>query len=1317
MKIQNKLLTVCALMASMVNAFEVKTRLWSESEDLAKAFVEEMTLDEKINMVTGSGNSFGPCIGYLEPIERLGFKGMCFQDGPAGVRSSNHTTTFPSGLNIASTFDQDLMRKLGVAIGEECRAKGVNVILGPAMNMYRSPVAGRNWEGYGEDTFLASVAAKNVVGGIASQGVFATAKHFVGNEQETKRSNSNSIIDERVLQEVYFPPFKAAVVAGAGGFMSAYNQLNGIPSANNTYLLNKVLKKQMLFHGFVMSDWWGTKDKTEIMNGLDINMPGGKEWGPTVTESYWGEELKEAIENEEIDISYLDDACVRVMTMMYRYRQMDDFPDLDLNADGTEGHTELVREAAAASVVLLKNDEDILPLSGDKYKKIAIIGDGALPTKKCTDNGCQQGKMSGVVALGWGSGTTNMDDISDPLSALTERAEKDGIEITSFTDDDSDTETAAKVAAEADLAIVVVVADSGEEYMIVEGNQGDRKDLDLWHNGNDLVAAVAAANKNTVVVIYSPGVVNLPFLDDIKGLVYAGMPGKEAGHGLADVLFNDVAPSGKLPFTWGKKREDYCCDVVTGKDQILQVPYEEGMYIGYKWFDKNKIEPYFSFGHGLTYAKFKFHDDAKSFWYIQTQRLVNLINGISTTVTIENTSDFGGYVTPEVFVTMPSLEDDPRLQIEYPELLFKNFTKIYLEGGEKRNIQLLVAYQDTKYFNMTMNDWDITKDGKYQIHIGFSHDDIAIKTEVENYNKTPPPPKPYCFALSEGYDCCFENEVVYIDEKNGAKWGVDENGEWCGVEQPRYRPPPETTTTFTYPEPTIFGNPHNVYEDADEFYVFPNYQKQVKSSYDKLIAEGETEVAEIVAKVARYPTPTWLFSTDSVKLVPQVLRQVRKQMEKTGKKILTSFIIYNLPNRDCSAEASKGELGIEHLGVYKKWIDEIRGYFKEHNGPIVAIIEPDSLGNMVASIDNERCKEAFDTQMEAITYAITQLNLPNVGVYQDLAQVGWLGWSSNFRFLIPILEDLLNRVGTGVLRGFSSNVSNTQPLVKPDPPDVTLQGNPSQSEYDYSLKVREELKKVGMVDFGWVVDTSRNGQTNIKTKGENWCNIKGAGIGRRPEANPEDLPELDAVYWFKPPGESDGSDRKGQMGYDPICASEDALTDSPPAGQWFHKQFVELAVNANPSLADEPKFEFPDFDALDKEMSECWSEEYGYPCCAPSNNKIKATDGLGDWGVENGDWCGINFDPMAKKPTGGCWAKELGYQCCTNPKLKVVESDENGDWSIENGEWCGIYKMDKCWSEKLGYPCCNDCVEVALTNKDGKWGLIGEQWCGIPEDC
>ncbi|ORX49994.1 hypothetical protein BCR36DRAFT_327415 [Piromyces finnis] len=1283
MRLYQKLLAVCAIAAPMVNAFQIKTRLWSESEDLAKAFVEEMTLDEKINMVTGTGNSFGPCVGYIPPIERLGFKGVCLQDGPAGVRSAKHSTTFPSGLNVAATFDQNLMKDIGVALGEECRAKGVNVLLGPAMNMYRSPAAGRNWEGYGEDTFLATVASKNVVAGIQSQGVLATAKHFVGNEQETRRENSNSVIDERVLQEVYFPPFKAAVVSGAGAFMSAYNDLNGIPSANNTYLLNQVLKKQFKFHGFVTSDWWGTKDKYEIKNGLDLNMPGGTEWGESVQDSYWGEELKAAIESEEIDISYLDEACERVLTMLYKYRQMDDFPEINLDADGTEGHTELVRKAAAASVVLLKNDKDILPISGKKYGKIAIIGDGALPTKLCTDNGCTQGKMSGVVALGWGSGTTNMEDISDPLSALTERAEKDGITVTSFTEDDEDTEKAAQVASDADLAIVVVTANSGEGYLSVEGNRGDRKNLDLWHNGNELVAAVAAANPNTVVVIYSPGVVNLPFIDDVDGLVYAGMPGKEAGHGLADILFHDVSPSGKLPFTWGKKREDYCCDIVSNNDVYPKIEYSEGFYLGYKWFDKEKIEPHFSFGHGLTYAKFKIHDDAFSYWNIQTQRLLNLINGISTTFTIENTSDFGGYITPEVYLTMPTVEADPRIGV-YPELNFKNFTKIYLEAGEKRKVNLLVAYADTQYFNTTKNEWQTTIDGTYKVHVGFSHDDIVFTTEIENLNKTPPPPERYCFAKSDGYECCFDNEVVYEDESG--KWGINEKGEWCGVEQPRWTAPPETTTTFTYPEPTIFGNPHNIYDDAEEFYVFPDYQKQIKSSYDKLIAEGENEVAEIVAKVARYPTPTWLASTDSVKLVPKVLAQVTEQMKKTGKKVLTSFIIYNLPNRDCSAQASRGELGIEHLGKYKEWIDEIAGYFAAHEGPIVAIVEPDAMGNMVSHNDNPVCEEAFDTQMEALVYAITKLNMKNVGVYMDLAQVGWLGWSGNMRFLIPILEQLLNKVGTGVLRGFSSNISNTQPLVRPETLDVTLAGNPSQSEYEYSLNVREELKKIGMVDFGWVVDTSRNGVSNIKTKGEYWCNIKGSGIGRRPEANPADLPGLDAVYWFKPPGESDGSDNKNIIGYDPVCASEDSLTDSPRAGQWFHKQIVELAVNANPSFADEPPFEFPDFDE-------------------PAQPTTTTT---------------AVAEPTSTTEPSGCWAEALGYKCCSAGNYMVLLTDESGAWGAENGEWCGIVKdaEDTCWSRPLGYECCETCSYIVLSDADGDWGVNSQgYWCGIPTSC
>lgn len=1293
MRLYQKLLAISALVAPMVNAFEIKTRLWSESEDLAKAFVEEMTLDEKIGMVTGSQNSFGPCVGYLEPIERLGFKGMCFQDGPAGVRSAKHSTTFPSGLNIASTFDPEIMKKIGVAIGEEARAKGVNTILGPAMNMYRSPAAGRNWEGYGEDTYLASIASKNVVAGIASQGVLATIKHFAGNEQEHKREQSNSVVDERVLQEVYFPPFKAAIVSGAGGVMAAYNDLNGMPSANNTWLLNKVLKKQMMFHGFVTSDWWGTKDKYEIMNGLDINMPGGSEWGPTVTDSYWGENLKAAVEDGEIDVSYVDDACIRIMTMLYKYRQFDDYPEINLDADATEGHAEIVREAAAASVVLLKNDEEILPISGDKYGKIAIIGNGALPPTLCEDNGCKS-RMSGVIALGWGSGTTNMENISDPLSALTERAEKDGITVTSFTDDDDDTDKAAEVAADADLAIVVVVADSGEGYLTIEGNSGDRKDLDLWHNGNELVAAVAAANPNTVVVIYSPGVVNLPFINDVNGIVYAGMPGQEAGHGLADILFNDVAPSGKLPFTWGKKREDYCCDIVTGRgNEIVQVPYSEGYYIGYKWFDKNGIEPHFPFGHGLTYAKFKIHDDAQSYWNVQTQRLLNIINGISTTFTLENESEYDGYATVQGYLTMPSAEDDPRIG-EYPEYMLKAFDKIFLKAGEKKKINLLVPYAETKYFNLTTSSWETTIDGKYKVSIGLSHDDIYIRNEIENNNKTPKPAPRYCFAKSDGYDCCFDNEVLYEDETG--KWSLDENGEWCGVEQPRWTPPPETTTTTKIPEPTIFGNPHNVFDDADDFFVFPNYQKQVKDSYDQLIAEGQNDVAELVAKVARYPTPTWLAYTGASKEVPKVLAKVTEQMKQTGKKILTSFIIYNLPNRDCSAVASRGELGIEHLGVYKEWIDEIAGYFAAHEGPIVAVIEPDALGNMVSNSNSELCAEAFETQMEALVYAITKLNLPNVSVYQDVAQVGWLGWGGNMRLLIPILEQLLNKVGTGVLRGFTSNISNNQPLVKPDPPEATLSGCSSQSEYEYSINVREALRKVGMVDFGWIVDTSRNGRSNLKTRGENWCNIKGAGIGRRPEANPPDLPELDAVYWFKPPGESDGSDRVGQPGYDPSCASEDSLTDSPRAGAWFHKQFVELAVNANPSFEDEPPFEFPEFDeepAATTVVPEPTATEVIEPTATTATPEPEPTTGT---------------EPE-------CWAEALGYKCCTpNTYTPVIYTDESGDWSAENGEWCGLLKDENCWSKALGFDCCADGAVVYLEDESGKWGVTDDyQWCGI----
>eukprot|EP00833_Pecoramyces_ruminatium_P018835 jgi/Orpsp1_1/1192867/evm.model.d7180000096420.1 len=357
-----------------------------------------------------------------------------------------------------------------------------------------------------------------------------------------------------------------------------------------------------------MSDWWAIFDVEKSFGaGTDMNMPGGKYWGPDyVGDSFWGEHILESIEKGVFPKERLDDAVLRIIRTLYKAEQMEDYPEVDLYVDtNTEENAALNRKVGADSNVLLKNADDILPIK--KVKKIAVIGKDSMPPTLCEDMKC----ANGTLPLGWGSGTTDFKYVIDPLSAITKRAKKDNISVVSYGEDDG--ENAAKVAKDADIAIVFVQADSGEEYITVEGNAGDRLNLDLWHGGNELIDAVASVNKNTIVVIHSPGPVNVPFLDKVKGIVFAGLPGQETGNAITDVLFGDVNPSGHLPYTWAP-REDYPTDVKyepeypDGGEKMTVYDYDEGLFVGYRWFDKKEIEPTFAFGYGLSYTTFEYSD-------------------------------------------------------------------------------------------------------------------------------------------------------------------------------------------------------------------------------------------------------------------------------------------------------------------------------------------------------------------------------------------------------------------------------------------------------------------------------------------------------------------------------------------------------------------------------------------------------------------------------------------------------------------------------------------------------------------------------------
>ncbi|KAG4088615.1 beta-glucosidase [Neocallimastix lanati (nom. inval.)] len=711
MKFASVLSTVAVLFAANSLAMT-----WEEADAKAREWCADLTNEEKISLVTGRENMTGVCVGSIDPIERKGFKGLCLQDGPAGVRFAKGTaTSWQAAINNAATFDRQLMRKVGEAQGNEFYQRGINFALGPAMNIQRAPASGRIWESFGEDPFLAGQCGIEVVKGMQSQGVIATSKHFVGNDQENNRGASSSNIPEQALWEVYLEPFYRVVKeAETNAIMSSYNAVNGTYTVQNKRLLTDILKGKLGFEGMVMSDWWSIYDVEKSFGaGMDMNMPGGKYWGPDyVGDSFWGEHIQECIDNGVFPQERLDDAALRIIRSLYKAGQMENYPDVNLYVDtNTEENVALNRKVAADSTVLLKNDDAVLPIKG--VKKIAIIGKDAMPANFCEDMKC----ADGTLALGWGSGTTDFKYVADPLSSITERAKKDNIEIVSSGEDDA--EAGAEVAKDADLAIVFVQADSGEEYIVVEGNKGDRLDLDLWHNGNELVDAVASVNKNTIVVIHAPGPVNVPFIDKVKGIVFAGMPGQESGNAIADVLFGDVNPSGHLPYTWAP-REDFPADVnydpslPGGGEEKTQYDYNEGLFVGYRWFDKQGIDPTFAFGYGLSYTTFEYSN-------LKAQLEED---GLHVTLTVTNTGDVAGAAVPMIFLSFPDVVKD------YPSRLFKGFDKVLLEAGESKEVNILVDNHGLSYYDVDAADFVKPAEGEYTVLAGSNARDLPLKVSV-----------------------------------------------------------------------------------------------------------------------------------------------------------------------------------------------------------------------------------------------------------------------------------------------------------------------------------------------------------------------------------------------------------------------------------------------------------------------------------------------------------------------------------------------------------------------------------------------------------
>jgi len=598
-----------------------------------------MTLAEKTNITAGSGIFMGRCVGNTGSAARVGIPQLCLQDGPLGLRNSDHNTAFPAGITVGATFDKDLMYARGVALGEEFRGKGVNVHLGPSVGpLGRKPRGGRNWEGFGSDPVLQAFGGARTIAGIQSVGVIATIKHLIANEQEMYRMYNlaqpgiSSNLDDRTLHELYLWPFAEGVRSGVGSVMMAYNAVNGSACSQNSYLINNILKDELGFQGFVMSDWLAQiSGVASALSGLDMSMPGDVHTIPLLGNSYWMYEYSRSILNGSVPLDRLNDAVTRIIATYFQLGQDQNYPrpNFDTNTQNAEGplypgsvfsptgvvnefvnvqgnHAEVARNVARDAITLLKNTDAILPLS--KNARLKVFGTDAEKNpdgiNSCADQGCNKG----TLGMGWGSGSSRYPYLNSPIDALKDR----GANYTFFNTDSFPSNSQPSAS---DIAIVFVSADSGENYITVENNPGDRtgSNLNLWHNGDKLIQDVAAKYSNVIVVVHTVGPILLEAwhnLPSVKGVLFAHLPGQEAGESLMQVLFGDASPSGHLPYTIPKSEDDYpdSLDLVGFQLGQPQDTFTEGLYIDYRHFHKANITPRYAFGHGLSYTTFSFTD-------------------------------------------------------------------------------------------------------------------------------------------------------------------------------------------------------------------------------------------------------------------------------------------------------------------------------------------------------------------------------------------------------------------------------------------------------------------------------------------------------------------------------------------------------------------------------------------------------------------------------------------------------------------------------------------------------------------------------------
>lgn len=654
--------------------------------------LSQMTLEEKIDYL-GGVHGF-----YIRAIPRLGIPAIKMSDGPMGARNDGPTTCYPAGIALAATWDTNLAHDIGEAMGRDCRARGVNILLAPAVNIYRSPLDGRNFEYMGEDPFLAGQLAAPLIQGIQSQQVLATVKHFACNNQEWDRHNISSEVDERTLHEIYLPAFKAAVQQGhVGCVMTAYNLVNGVHCSQNDYLINQTLKGQWGFQGIVMSDWDSTYDGVGCANGgLDLEMPSAKFMNRT--------NLLPAIRDGRVSEATIDEKVRHILSTVIsagffdRPQQRKDIPLDDPQNDA------VALAGAREAIVLLKNNRQVLPLNREKIKSIAVLGPNANPTVYC----------------GGGSAFTHVFHATSVLDGIRQIA---GVPVNVLYSTNAADSVA--LAKQADAAIVCVGfnqkpknPDRHNKAGLYEGEGSDRT-FELPPGQEKLIRAVAAVNPHTIVIINSGGgVAWAGWLDQVPAVLQAWYSGQETGRAVAEILFGDVDPSGKLPATFEKRAEDNPTYPYYHIKADHKTPYTEGIFVGYRGYDENQVEPQFCFGHGLSYTTFKYGK-------MKLEPQQTTANGtVTVSVPVKNTGKRAGDEVVQIYF------HPEKSSVPMPLKELCGFQRVSLQPGEQKTVTVTLPAERLAYYDVKTHGF-VVEPGAFDLMAGSSERDIRGKARLE----------------------------------------------------------------------------------------------------------------------------------------------------------------------------------------------------------------------------------------------------------------------------------------------------------------------------------------------------------------------------------------------------------------------------------------------------------------------------------------------------------------------------------------------------------------------------------------------------------